>query len=373
MRQVERYLLPQREVFTKTTALLAVSLLFHGASLAHPFGDRYAGQRLDLRVDPSGITVGLVLDLPGPLIRQLGEAPDAILQGAPLGVVITVDNETIPTTVQSTAKRTDLLQPDTNILEVVLRADVPLQGRHDIEVNNGNLIGLPGWYIDTLQTTPSLTVVETSLAIPMKDGSTEYLDGRWSQSELRRRVRIDLDGTPTWWTPWVERVEGPDYRALPDVMQAPLWSRWTSGSTAPPVAVAMAVWVGVSGLAGGLLSRRHGARLPGWLSAALVAAPVLYVGADPVIAAATVLLFLVCSSRWSFLTVGAASALAVLGIAMSWAAWKPWMLAMWTCTALLGSGLQGPRSAPEDAAPLSWVGVIATLLCLAFAAMRITA
>jgi hypothetical protein len=350
---IERYCARKTRTVSRRALAVVLGVGLHATCVAHPFGDRYAGQRLDLQVDRRGISVGVTVDLPGPLLRELGETADQVLAAVPSAIVVTVDNTTLPAEVHSATHRTDLLQPDTVIAEVLLRVDTPLEGRHDLEVTNGNFIGVPGWYVDTLEMSSDLTLVETSLATELRDGTVELLDGEWSRSELRRRVRAEIDGRLGAWESLYFGVEGTSYRPLEDAYAAPSTTVWRAGVPSPGRAAAVLLWGLVAGFVTPLVTG-HASR-GRWLAlAGVLASASLWVPLPPLVALATAALGTLLVRREPWVAIATMAGLGAAAPAMAWGPWQLYALGAW----LIGAGLAWPL---RERYVLHGVGVAALL------------
>jgi hypothetical protein len=163
---------------------------------AHPFGDRYAAQRLDVRLDLGGVDVAFMADAPMALLPpgtpDTPEGLEEAARGLSAGLILTVDGATVPLRVTSQQARLDLVSMHTRVLELVLRADISLQGPHTVAVSNGNLQGAPSFFLSTLEVAPSITILDSSLLTGTE--AEQSLSGRWTRSEGRRLMHAELDG-----------------------------------------------------------------------------------------------------------------------------------------------------------------------------------
>jgi len=235
--------------------ILAALVGLEGSAAAHPFGDRYAAQRLDVRVDRAGVDVGYIADVPLPLLPTRGGAgdSDAMLTELATGLTITVDGASVPTQVTHSAQRMDLVSMNARVLELVLRADVDLTGSHTVEITNGNIPAVPCYHFADVQLAPSMRATRSSLRLPALGGKMMDFSRQWSRSELRRRVQLTLDGDPGW---LAAQIDGwaPDARrplAASDDGEA-----WRLGADSTGTVEARIALAAVAGLGAGAAGRR---------------------------------------------------------------------------------------------------------------------
>lgn len=195
-----RYAWPGTIGARRAAWITAAMVALEGPAAAHPFGDRYAAQRVDVRLDRAGVDVGYIADVPLPLLPSHGGAvdPDAMLAELASGLTITVDGASVPTRTAHSAQRMDLVSMNARVLELVLRADVDLTGAHTVEITNGNIPAVPCYHFADVQTAPSLRATKSSLRLPALGGKIMDFSHQWSRSELRRRVQLTVEGDPGW-------------------------------------------------------------------------------------------------------------------------------------------------------------------------------
>ncbi len=333
-----------RRMGTRHKASFAAALLascLTGTALAHPFGDRDPGQRLDVAIHPDEIRVGLVVELP----QGLADGASNHLQALALarGVVVTLDGSTLQTTIVATDHRVDLLAPTVTIYELTLSAPAALSGVHDLEISNGNLIGIPGWYLDEVRLGAGIWLRSSSLRIERRDGGYDDLGGRWSRSELRRRVQLTVDAPADLPHRFFRWVEGPAMRTPAEATTEGFAHDWLAGQVTPATVAAIVSWSGlaavvlaaalpnaVTGLGIVLLGGVVGAVAGAWLG-------------PPVALAGAAALAIASSTVPGIFTAAALMALALMELAT-----VPWWAAIstaWLCGALVGVNL--PRLQPR--------------------------
>jgi hypothetical protein len=219
---------------------------------AHPFGDRFVAQRLDVHITRSSVEVGFVADVPDALLSGAGGNADvsASLRSFSNGIVLTVDGATVPLTVRHSADRTDLVSPHTHIMEVVLVATVDLTGQHKVEVSNGNLQGQASYYLTKVEFGSTATMHASSLLLEPKGVAAVDRSQAWSRSELRRRYAVDIYFPDTAWATLFEFVD-PGRLRHDHITKVSAWPDWRSRTASPPgVALGMAAASLVGGAAG---------------------------------------------------------------------------------------------------------------------------
>lgn len=212
------------------TCITAVLAALPAIGHAHPFGDEFAGQRIEVLVDPAGVEVHLIADLPQRLLDTLPGDSAQTLADLPHGLLVSVDGATAPLMLRNSRETVDLVNTSTRLLEVTLRADHTWTGLHDIEVSNGNLSGLPGWYHDSVRLDPSVTLVRSNLVTELRDGTLQILDDAWSRSELRRRIQLTVDATPTP-ASQLHAAMAPEALPAHHTLERPLHEAWTTPHT----------------------------------------------------------------------------------------------------------------------------------------------
>lgn len=163
---------------------------------AHPFGDRYAAQRLEVDVDVDAVDVILTADVPTAQLEAIvagDDAPQVVLERLPFGLRLTVDGAEIPMSTVSSEARRDLVDHEAWLLTQHLRAEVDLIGRHVVQVGNANLADTPNWFRTDVTLPAGSWVHDTTLRLPRRTGRVEALDGRWIQLEGLRSVRLDVE------------------------------------------------------------------------------------------------------------------------------------------------------------------------------------
>ncbi len=234
------------------------------AASAHPFGDRYAAQRLDVIVDPEGVTVWWQGDIPRALLPQRDGATDMelALARAAAALSVTVDGASVPLRELSRRHSVDLVSMHTELLTLALRADVGwLPGvPFALEVGNANLVGEPCWYFDTLTVPATAEVRSTDLAVRRRDGGLDVLAGRWTRAEPRRRVRATLTIPADPLSRWLTARGAPGV-PVAQRLPASAWTRWRTGQHDRGTAAAAAALCALGGLGLGTVLR---ARRPGW-------------------------------------------------------------------------------------------------------------
>lgn len=252
--------------------ITAAIAALEGPAGAHPFGDRYAAQRVDVRLDRAGLDVGYIADVPIPLLPSHAGAadPDAMLAELATGLTITVDGASVPTRVAHSAQRMDLVSMNARVLELVLRADVDLTGAHTLEITNGNIPAVPCYHFADVQTAPSLRVTKSSLRLPALGGKIMDFSRQWSRSELRRRVQLTLDGDPGWVAAQIDAWAPDARRPLAASDDAEAWRLGADSVRTVEARLALAL---CAGLGAGAAGRR-------WLTAVVALAALATVGAS---------------------------------------------------------------------------------------------
>jgi hypothetical protein len=371
---------PRRATPSRSIAVgLGVALVAWSASpaaSAHPFGDRFIAQRLDVHVDRGGLRVGYLADVPTALMAERGGEPDLerTLDELTRGIVVVVDGATVPATVERRAHRADLISPHTRILELVLRADAPLAGRHRVEVSNGNLHGYPSFYFTEVEVSSSASVYDSSLLAEPKGLAAVDLSSRWTRSELRRRLTLDVELPDTAWAAAFDRIDGGRV-PLAEAHDADPWDGWGRGSHTPAALLPALVGVPLAGALAGAAGPRRLALLAslatGLLAlavSALGAAPLpagLRVGACaaagliavrtpwPVGAVGAAVLALTAPTPWSAPLLAAGLAAAALGACLPDRARSRWLA---LAAVVVGGGLAAlgpPDAAPEPTPPVA--------------------
>lgn len=321
---------------------------------AHPFGDRYTAQRLDVRLDLGGVDVAFMADAPLALLPpgtpDTTEGLEEAARGLSAGLILTVDGATVPLQVTSQQARLDLVSMHTRVLELVLRADVDLRGPHTVEVSNGNLQGAPSFFLSTLEVAPSMTVVDSSLLTGTE--AEQSLSGRWTRSEGRRLMHAELDGDGS--IP-ARALTSLDPRTVDlHTAHAPLMASWRAGGHTARNA-GLLLLLGLAAGAGlGVASPRE-RRTAGALLVAFTI-PWLPLGPLPAALAGCALLVAALTLRTRLAPLAIPVGVAVVGVIGG-----PWGTAT-QVTLLAGAllGLAPPRREPAAA----WV-VVATALLLA--------
>lgn len=250
--------------------IIAALAALEATADAHPFGDRYAAQRMDVRLDRAGVDVGYIADVPIPLLPSHAGAadPDAMLAELASGLTITVDGASVPSRVTHSAQRMDLVSMNARVLELVLRADVDLTGAHTVEITNGNIPAVPCYHFADVQIAPSLRVTKSSLRLPALGGKIMDFSRQWSRSELRRRVQLSLDGDPGWVAAQID-AWAPDARrplAASDDTEA-----WRLGADTAVTVEARLALAALVGAGAGAAGRRWQTGLVGLAALAAVA------------------------------------------------------------------------------------------------------
>lgn len=234
-----------------TCGLWLMSLVCHGAvAQAHPFGDRYAAQQLEVDVHPDQVVVTLTLDVPDPLLAE--EAGTDVVPGEVLadrllhGVTLTVDGEPTQLVELSRDVRKDLIDMHATVIQLRWRAMADLRGEHTLRVGNANLGNTPGWFRDEVRIGGGAEVTASNLVV-WRHGTPSWKTSAWSRSEGLRRVDLSIR-TPS--TPWLQLAQrwSPTWWSLPQAWERPVPRAWRTGRTqAATVAIALVV-AGLLGL-----------------------------------------------------------------------------------------------------------------------------
>lgn len=236
------------------TAILLLLVALPSAS-AHPFGDDYGAQRLDLRIDRDGVDVGYTADVPLPLLGARGKSDlSAIFTELAAGVVLTADGQTVPLTLVHQAERTDLVTMHTTVIDLVFRADLDLSEPTTLTLSNANLGGVPSYHFASVRVDPSVSVLSTSLLATPKLQAPVDLNETWTRSELRRRVVVTARADDRPWARLIDRIV-PGQIPVGQATLVPPLTAWARRS---PTAAGLlpGLWVAA------VLGLATGARLP---------------------------------------------------------------------------------------------------------------
>lgn len=307
---------------------LGTSLL-GGHADAHPFGDRYAAQRLDVGLYVDRIEVLWRADAPRALLPQHDGRIDETRLTAelPTGLVATLDGVTLAPDTIEVRPLPELNSEHGYGVEVRTRYAADLRGDHELTVSNGNLGGTPSFHLVDA-TIPAGVVIHASSLWAEPQGLRKIdLSDRWSRAESRRRLSL----TWTWPTSpgaMLWHHLGPPRLRLVDHHPETLWASWWRGVPKPmPFALALGGHLVLGAASGAASLGRRTAPLAVAACGVAVASGGLGVGS-------TVLLLAVAA--------GLDPRIALAVAAGAWARpWSAWLVAAGVIGALWGSAYGG--------------------------------
>lgn len=233
----------------KVRGCFAVFLMLPGLAQAHPFGDRYAAQRLSVDLSRQEVVVDYLAD--APLIMLTDGSDEAALQAAldtlQAGLLLAVDGRTVPLVRRAADHRPDLVSMHTHLFHLQLVGEVPLAARHTVEVGNINLSGRPSFFLDEVTVTGSARVHASSLRVAMRDGTVTDLADAWSRSELRRRIRVDVELPTDPWSTLFDELDPARWPASRTHDRDPL-PAWAAARRTPETSLLQLLFAMATGL-----------------------------------------------------------------------------------------------------------------------------
>jgi hypothetical protein len=328
-----------------------LSVVGSPAAQAHPFGDRYAAQRVLMDLGRERIVVHYTADAPPGMLVDDAADLEGALDMLERGLVLSVDGTTVPLARRTGTHRPDLVSMHTHLFDLVLVAEVDLAGRHTIELGNANLGGQPCYFYDDVRVVGSAWVHEASLQVARRDGELIDLSAAWTRSELRRRIRVEVELPDDPWSATFDRIDG-RIHPLATMPNRPLAAAWVAGRTTPGTVFGAALALLLAGLAAGSGGRwlRAGAVLGLLLAGAFHAWSPVPWPAGPAAALTLLLLLGPEGSVWALL---GAVGLTALPLALP----EPWRIL--GGAALLGGMALGALARPGPL-PRTALGVVAT-------------
>lgn len=223
-----------------------------GTANAHPFGDRYAAQRIDVALQADGLDVVWRADAPRALLPQNAQGLDTQRMHAELsaGLIATLDGETLTPTDIAVTELPELTTEHGVGVEVALHYTADFTGDHELVVSNGNLQGTPSYHLIDARLPAGTHVHSSSLWAEPQGLRRIDLANRWSRAESRRRFSLAW----TWPTSLSGRLWdalGAPQRPLSALQPQPWWTSWWTGQETPPTfAIAWLGHVAVGALCG---------------------------------------------------------------------------------------------------------------------------
>jgi hypothetical protein len=266
----------QRAGASRRLALLVLGHLGTSVAHAHPFGDRFTAQRLEVDVEPETVVIRLTADVPDALLTFMvprsADPVGEVLSRLDHGLVVTVDGVQQPLRRLDHAARVDLVQGTDHVLEGRWQADVALAGRHQLRITNGNLGDQPSYFRDEVRLPPASRLLDTNLVVAHR-GRAEPLHDAWSSFEGLRRIDLELDVPTDTASTWFRSV-APTPWSIPTALLPPERA-WTAGRTDP---LTLAAATGVAAIAGLGASLAAGGRRGPVLAGALALLASLVLG-----------------------------------------------------------------------------------------------
>jgi hypothetical protein len=334
---------------------------------AHPFGDRYAAQRLDVAVQADHLDVVWKADAPRALLPQTAEGIDVPRMHAelPAGLVATLDGTTLTPTEVEVVELPELTTEHGVGVEVRLRYEADLRGAHALTVSNGNLQGTPSFHLLDATLPAGIDVVSSSLWAEPQGLRKIDLSDRWSRAESRRRFALSWAWPSSPWDRLWDALH-PPMRHLSSLHPQPAWLAWWTGQETPPTFAVAVVGQFVLGV---LLGWSPAAQRTGAFAAACALAAIVWgapgaggsligialaAGVDPRVAVA--LAAASWGRPWSPVLVGAAAFGLLAGRGAEPAPRRRVLAGLALAAALATHGVGAPPAIPTgtpDAAPTS--------------------
>jgi len=209
--------------------MLGLLLVFVASTsaFAHPFGDRYAAQRLELMITADGARLGLTLDATPAQLRTYGLDPTrpTTLERLHEGVLLTVDGQAA----DWSAPQVEVREPEDggHTVWVLGSARWPQawEGPHRLHLENLHLAEQPGWYWNDLHLPLTVQHLETDLLTFDGQGKAYAQDAKWSRSPARRHLDVAFTlgtGPLSAASQWLY----PDPVALGALPAPSFWTRW---------------------------------------------------------------------------------------------------------------------------------------------------